>query len=83
MVTLENGVIITEEVAKSLQLLEDNPLEFASLILLDPGQFFETLSNIGADMSSEVRETSEEVVIAAVIVGQISQLAAAVSIRRI
>jgi hypothetical protein len=38
-------------------------------------EMINTISNLGADMSPQVRETSEEVVVAAVIVGQIALMA--------
>jgi uncharacterized membrane protein YqgA involved in biofilm formation len=38
---------------------------------------FNDLGNVGADMSPEQRERSEETVVAAVIVGQVAQLATA------
>ena len=41
---------------------------------------FNDLGNVGADMAPEQRERAEETVVAAVIVGQVAQVAAAVSI---
>lgn len=38
-------------------------------------ELFNDLGNLGADMAPEVRERAEETVIAAVIVGQVAQLA--------
>jgi hypothetical protein len=75
-VELENGVVLTAEVVIALQLLE-NPAELLAEIFTDPGQVLMALGNIGADMSPEVREQSEKVVIAAVIAGNIATQAAA------
>jgi hypothetical protein len=56
------------------------PAEIASIPLLGPiaGQIldvFNDLGNIGSDMAPEQRERSEEVIVAAVIAGQIAQIA--------
>lgn len=75
-VELENGVVLTAEVVIALQLLE-NPAQLLAEIFTDPGQVLMALGNIGADMSPEVREQSEKVVIAAVIAGNIATQAAA------
>ena len=75
-VQLENGVVLTAEVVVALQLLED-PIALLGELFSDPAEVFTALSNIGADMSPEVRERSEDVVVAAVIVGNIATQAAA------
>jgi hypothetical protein len=75
-VELENGVILTAEVVIALQLLED-PIALLGELFSNPAEVFTALSNIGADMSPEVREQSEKVVVAAVIVGNIATQAAA------
>jgi hypothetical protein len=64
----ENGneVIITADVAAALVLLE-NPAELIGAIFSDPGQALKALGSIGADMSDEEREESQEMVVAAVI----------------
>ena len=80
-VTMANGVVVTAQVAQSLELLE-NPAELLSQIFTNPGAVLEALGNVGADMSPEVRERSEEVVIAAVIVGNIATAASAAAYRR-
>ena len=74
-VELENGVVLTAEVVIALQLLE-NPTELLSEIFTDPGQVLTALSNIGADMSPEVREKSKKVVVSAIIAGGIATQAA-------
>ena len=80
-IELANGVVLTAGVVAALELF-DNPAQLLSEVFTNPAQVFTALSNIGADMSPEVRETSEKVVVAAVIVGQIatqSAVAAAAS----
>jgi hypothetical protein len=75
-ITLENGVVLTVEVAQALELF-NNPSELLEAIFTDPGMALEAFANIGADMSPEVREKSEDVIVAAVIVGNIATQAAA------
>ena len=75
-VELENGVVLTAEVVIALALLE-NPAELLSELFTDPGQVLLALGSIGADMSPEVREKSEKVIISAVIAGNIATQAAA------
>ena len=80
-VTMANGVVVTAQVAQSLELLA-SPAELISEIFTNPGAVLEALGNVGADMSPEVRERSEEVVVAAVIVGNIATAASAAAYRR-
>lgn len=80
-VTLDNGVVITEQQAVAIALLE-NPGELLKEIFSNPGAALAALNQVGADMSPEVRERSEEVVVAAVIVGNIASTAGAVAYRR-
>jgi hypothetical protein len=75
-VQLENGVVLEAGVVVALQLLE-NPAQLLSEIFTNPAEVLTALSNIGADMSPEVREDSEKVVISAVIAGNIATQAAA------
>jgi hypothetical protein len=75
-ILLENGVVLTAEVVIAIQLLE-NPAELLEAIFTDPSQALMALSNIGADMSDEVREDSEKVVVSAIIAGGIATQAAA------
>lgn len=58
------------------------PVEIAAIPLIGDVagavlEVFNNLGNVGADMSPEVRERSEEVIIASVIVGQVAQVASA------
>ena len=64
-----NAVVITAEVAIALQVF-DSPAELVSAIFDDPGQVLTALANIGADMSDEEREESEEIIVASVIASQ-------------
>ena len=61
-----NPVIITAEVAASLELIA-NPGELLSTAFSDPGAALAALGNIGADMSQEEREGAEDMVIATVV----------------
>lgn len=71
-IELENGVVLTAEIVDALQVFE-NPSEIFS----DPGKALKAFANVGADMSPEVRETAEEIVVVTVIVGQMVVAAAA------
>ena len=73
-----NAVVITAEVAVALQVLE-SPAELLGAIFNDPGQVVTALANIGADMSDEEREESEEVIVASVIAGQAAVNAASMA----
>jgi hypothetical protein len=75
-ILLENGVVLTAEVVIAIQLLE-NPAELVSTMFTNPAQALTALSNIGADMSPEVREESEKVVVSAIIASGIATQAAA------
>jgi hypothetical protein len=77
-IMLENGVILTAEVVISLQLLE-NPAELLQELFTNPGAALAALGNVGADLSPEVREEAEKVIIAAVIAGNIATTAAVAS----
>jgi hypothetical protein len=75
-VTLDNGVVVTAEVAIAVALLQD-PAELLQELFTDPAAAFAALGSVGADLPPEVRERAEEVVIASVIVGNIATSAAA------
>jgi hypothetical protein len=80
-VTLDNGVVLTAQQAVAVALLE-NPVELLQELFTNPAAAFAALAQVGADMSPEVRERSEEVLIAAVIVGNIASAASAAAYRR-
>jgi hypothetical protein len=69
-VMLENGVILTAEVADAIEIFE-NPGELLLTVLTDPGKALKAFANVGADMTPEQRKESQTVVVASIIVGQI------------
>ena len=77
----ENGneVVITAEVAVSLELLTSAG-EMISAIFESPGQLLFAIGNLGADMSPEEREEASKTVIAATIVGNIATTTIATSV---
>jgi hypothetical protein len=75
-VTLDNGVVLTQEQAVAIALLQD-PAALLQELFTDPAAALAALSQVGADMSPEVREESEKVIISAVIAGNIATQAAA------
>ena len=80
-VTLDNGVVLTAQQAVAVELLQ-NPAELLQELFTNPAEAFAALAQVGADMSPDVRERSEEVVVAAVIVGNIASAASAAAYRR-
>jgi hypothetical protein len=74
MVTLDNGVVLTETQAVAVALLQD-PGALLQELFTDPSAVFAALGSVGADMTEEEREQSEKVVIAAVIAGNIATTA--------
>ncbi len=85
MVTLDNGVVLTEEQAAAVVLLS-NPTELLAELFTNPAAALTALGSVGADMSPEVREQSEKVVVSAIIAGgiatQAASLAASATYRR-
>ena len=82
VVTLDNGVILTQEVAEQVALLQD-PGELLTELFTNPVAVFAALGSVGADMSPEARQKSKDAVVQAVIVGGIvSQAAGAAAYRR-
>jgi hypothetical protein len=75
-VELSNGVVVTAETAIAIQLLQD-PVAMLQEIFTNPAAALAALGSVGADMTEEVREESEKVIIAAVIAGNIATQAAA------
>ena len=74
-VTLDNGVVLTQEQAAAVALLQ-NPAALLEAIFTNPGAAFAALAQVGIDMSDEVREKSEKVIISAVLAGNIATTAA-------
>jgi hypothetical protein len=72
-VTLEAGVaIVFEQLADPAALVRE--------LFSDPGQTLEALGQLGADMTEEERETSQDVVVAAVVASQVATMAAVAAI---
>lgn len=80
-VTLDNGVTLTAQQVVAIELLQ-NPVKLLQELFTNPAAAFAALAQVGADMSPEVRERSEEVIVAAVIVGNIASAAGAAAYRR-
>jgi hypothetical protein len=76
IVTLDNGVVLTQEQAVAIALLQD-PAALLQELFTNPAAALAALGQIGADMSPEVREDSEKVIISAIIAGNIATQAAA------
>lgn len=72
-ITLENGVILTAEVADAIEIF-DTPTELLSTVFSDPGKALKALASVGADMTEEEREVSQNIVVAAVVVTQVAQV---------
>lgn len=72
-ITLENGVILAAAIADAIEIF-DTPAELLSTVFSDPGKALKALRNVGADMTPQERETSQNTVVAAVVVTQIAQV---------
>jgi len=72
-VTLENGVVLSAEVADALEIFESGA-EVLATILENPAKALKALVSIGADMTEEEREVSQNTVVAAVVVTQVAQV---------
>jgi hypothetical protein len=72
-VTLENGVILTAEVADALEIFESGA-EVLATLLENPAKALKAIANVGQDMTPEERETSQNTVVAAVVVTQVAQV---------
>jgi hypothetical protein len=77
-VTLPNGVVLTQEQAVAIALLQ-NPAELLQELFTNPAAALAAFGAVGADMAPEVREKSEKVVISAIIVGNIATQAASIA----
>jgi len=75
-VTLDNGVVVTAEVAIAVALLQD-PAAMLQEIFTNPAAAFAALGSVGADLPPEVRKKAEKVVVSAIIAGGIATQAAA------
>lgn len=80
-IMLENGVVITAEVADALQIFDD-PTELLSAVFTDPGKAIKAVANIGADMSPKVRKEAQAVTVSAVVVSQVIAGTSALTLAR-
>lgn len=69
-VVLENGVVLTKEVAEALEVFESLDLLLAAMVT-DPGKLVTAFLNVGADMTPEQREEAQVVTISVIIYAQI------------
>ena len=69
-ITLENGVVLTAEIADAIEIFED-PSELLATVFTDPGKALKAISNVGADLPAEVRKTAQQGTVAVVLVGQV------------
>jgi hypothetical protein len=72
-VTLENGVILTAEIADAIEIFESGA-EVLATLLENPAKALKAFVNVGADMTTEERETAQNTVVAAVVVTQVAQV---------
>ena len=80
-VTLENGVVITAEIADAIEIFED-PSELLSAVLTDPGKALKAIANVGADLSPEVRKDAQAITVSAVVVAQVIAGTSALTLAR-
>lgn len=80
-VALDNGVILTAEVADAIEIFED-PAELLSTVFTDPGKALKAVANIGADMTIETRREAQAVTVSAVVVTQIISGTSALALAR-
>lgn len=69
-VMLDNGVILTAEVADALETFENIDL-FLATIITDPGKLVKAFANVGADMTPEKRKESQQVTISVIVYAQL------------
>lgn len=69
-VMLENGVVLTAEVADALEIFENIDDLFATVIT-DPGKLVKAFANVGADMTPEKRKESQQVTISVIVYAQL------------
>ena len=69
-ITLENGVVLTAEIADALEIFED-PSELLATVFTDPGKAIKAISNVGADLPVDIRKTAQQGTVAVVLVGQV------------
>jgi len=80
-VALDNGVVLTAEIADALEIFEDSS-ELLAAVFTDPGKALKAIANVGADMTAETRKDAQEVTVAAVIVTQVIAGTSALTLAR-
>lgn len=81
-ITLENGVVLTANVADALEIFEA-PSEILSAVFTNPGKALTAIANVGADMTPETRKKAQQAAVPAVIVTQIIAGTASLLTRKI
>lgn len=69
-VMLENGVVLTAEVADALESFENIDV-FLATVLTDPGKLAKAFANVGADMTPTERKESQQVTISVIVYAQL------------
>jgi hypothetical protein len=80
-VALDNGVVLTAEIADALEIFEDSS-ELLAAVFTDPGKALKAIANVGADMTIETRKEAQTVTVAAVIVTQVIAGTSALTLAR-
>ena len=70
-IELENGVILTAEIADAIEIFE-NPTEVLATVFTNPGKAVKALLNVGADLPPKKRKQAQQTVFPMIIVGQIA-----------
>ena len=81
-ITLENGVVLTANVADALEIFKA-PSEILSAVCTDPGKALTAIANVGADMTPETRKKAQQAAVPAVIVTQVIAGTASLLTRKI
>ena len=80
-VALDNGVILTAEIADAIEIFE-NPSELLATVFTDPGKALKAVANVGADMTVATRKEAQAVTVAAVVVTQVIAGTSALTLAR-
>jgi len=80
-VALDNGVILTAEIADALEIFEDSS-ELLAAVFTDPGKALKAIANVGADMTAATRKEAQAVTVAAVVVTQVIAGTSALTLAR-
>ena len=80
-ITLDNGVVITAEIADAIEIFED-PSELLATVFTDPGKAVKAIANVGADMTAATRKEAQAVTVSAVVVAQVIAGTSALTLAR-